>query len=1568
MKLISTLLFLLCLGSINNILVAQSVNINMAKTIAEHHLASISKSTLKSAGSKGKVFRFTSIKSVVENKDTLYYILNDTINKGFVIVSADNRVWPILAYSLEDCITGRKEPEAFTAWMENRKKEIAYIKQNNLLPDSATKASWQNLSLKSSAIETSSVEPLLKTKWNQDCFYNGRCPEDTGGPCSHVLTGCVATSIAQIMKYWNYPTTGTGSHSYLSSGYGILSADFGSTTYQWSQMPDVVASQNDAVAMLMYHCGVALEMKYSSGNSGAYNPVNELIKYFNYSSEAEVVDKRFYSKEDWGNLLKSELDLGRPIYYHGTKNSCDGGHAFVCDGYQNSDYFHFNWGWGGSFDGYFYLESLNPGGESYTFIQDAIIKLFPASLPDGYGGLMLSDKTIGIGNGGGKARVTLNSSSDWTVSSNQSWLTINSTSGIKGSTIIIFNALANPDSGNRKAIVTVSGIGFENKTIEVTQFGKFEVKAGNLKTVLANQLSTITNLTISGTIDARDFRTMRDEMPALSEIDLSKVTITAYSGTEGTIFQNYTYPANAVPDFAFLLPVTNLAKTRLRSIVLPPTLASIENNAFSYCKNLTLESIPSGVTFIGDNVFGECNGSETFVLPPNLNHIGTFAFHNFKGSINVDSKNLNFSSLDGVLFNKDGTLLIQCPISKSGTYAIPSSVTSIGSSAFDCCKNLISISIPSSVNNIENYAFNDCKGLTSIIIPSSVTSIGQRAFGGFNGSISVDVNNQKFSASDGVLFNKAQTELIQCPVSKAGNYTIPSTVTVVKEEAFHSCKNISSISIPASVRSIGSFAFYCVGLSSIYNHCVTPVKIEATTFPFVDVNKASCILHVPFGTKAIYAAANTWKDFENIVEMPGIFLSAKTIGIGIYGGTTQTSISSNVAWTATSDQQWLTVSPINGSAGVNTITLSAATNPTASTRKATITISAEGLVSQTMEITQYGIFETTAGNMGSILGNQISTMTSLTLTGTIDARDFKTMRDEMPELREIDLSRVTIAEYTGSEGTADTSKVYYPANSIPCRAFDKSRDGIGNTVIKSIIMPSSVTAIGNYAFSYCLGITSFSIPTSVTSIGLGAFYRCSGFKNINIPSSVSEIGDLAFYDFNGSINVDANSPNFSAIDGVLYNKNQTELVQCPASKSGNFIVPASVKAIHVQAFTFCDELTSIVLPQGLTTIEEGAFSYCSGLELINIPSSVVAIGQSAFFYCKNLSTFRIPASVNSIGSWAFMGCSSLDAIYAHPVYPVNLSNSPEVFVNFVCTLYVSYGSKVRYQSAPQWKNFTNIVENKLPVANGGPDQVVNEKSLVTLNGSNSFDSEKEELTYKWTAPSGITLSSNSVAKPTFIVPDVKEDTKYIFSLTVNDGWDNSNTDQVVVTVKDTDNAPYVKNPISNIFVDKRAPDQVIDLKTVFADDDLGDVLNYSVTVNTNNQVVSTKIAGSNLIVSFSTQNFGLSEIEITANSNGKAVISRFKVEVKIPTGVDPLGRNQKLTVFPNPTNGKIKVVFGEIPQSGTELTVTNITGKAILKQVVQESEAWIDLSGNAPGIYFIKTDQKNVKAQKLILE
>ncbi len=329
---------------------------------------------------------------------------------GFVLVSGDDCVKPVLAYSVENRFVTENMPENIRTFLDGYEQEIRWWKRHssNDIPTSplqvadgaapsALPGAWRELldgTVPPPQLNTA-VAPLMTTTWDQSPYYNALCPTN-GGEAERAVTGCVATATAQVMKYHNHPTTGYGSHTYTSNRvvngvqytYNNLTANFGATTYQWSQMPNALTSasstaQVNAVATLMYHIGVADEMAYSPVASGANNaysmtmhPTSQaaLMQYFKYRPDMAYVERGFYSDAVYCALLRSELDQQRPILYSGRDPS--GGHSFVLDGYNNNDYFHVNWGWGSSNDGYYAIGALNPGeggtggNATYTFNLD----------------------------------------------------------------------------------------------------------------------------------------------------------------------------------------------------------------------------------------------------------------------------------------------------------------------------------------------------------------------------------------------------------------------------------------------------------------------------------------------------------------------------------------------------------------------------------------------------------------------------------------------------------------------------------------------------------------------------------------------------------------------------------------------------------------------------------------------------------------------------------------------------------------------------------------------------------------------------------------------------------------------------------------------------------------------------------------------------------------------------------------------------------------------------------------------------------------------------------------------
>ncbi len=315
-----------------------------------------------------------------------FYIFNAEPNKGFIIVSAFDEVRPVLGFSDAGNLPGFVDllPPGFAGLMDNFADQIDYAIENEIQADASTTKMWQELC--SSPVKPDAhraVAPLISTLWNQTCYYNELCPADAGAPtgyCGHVPVGCVAVAMGQVIKYWNSPTIGTGSHSYTCSPYGVLSADFENTTYNWSGMPNQLFSSDPDVATLLYHCGVSVNMQYAATSSGSLTSAGKdaLINFFGYSANALYLIKSIYSDATWEGMLRADLDAGRPLIYAGT--GIYGGHAWVCDGYNGTSYFHFNWGWGGYANGYFYLTNLNPAGYDFTSSQVAILGIEPGEI------------------------------------------------------------------------------------------------------------------------------------------------------------------------------------------------------------------------------------------------------------------------------------------------------------------------------------------------------------------------------------------------------------------------------------------------------------------------------------------------------------------------------------------------------------------------------------------------------------------------------------------------------------------------------------------------------------------------------------------------------------------------------------------------------------------------------------------------------------------------------------------------------------------------------------------------------------------------------------------------------------------------------------------------------------------------------------------------------------------------------------------------------------------------------------------------------------------------------------
>ena len=356
----------------------------------------------------------------------------------------------------------------------------------------------------------------------------------------------------------------------------------------------------------------------------------------------------------------------------------------------------------------------------------------------------------------------------------------------------------------------------------------------------------------------------------------------------------------------------------LPMVTLPAGVTSIGDYAFSYCGNLALATLPAGLQVIGRGVFDQCKKLSSVVIPAGVISIGDGAFAGCGSlpTITVAAGNTKYVAVDGVLFYKDKTVLLQYPAGRAATsYVIPAEVTNIVDEAFSLAYNLTAVTLPIGLTFIGNYAFLNCSRLTSITIPAAVKTIGEDAFTFCQEltEIKVEAANTAYTSADGVLFDKTKKTLIKYPGGRsATTYTIPAGVTNIDAEAFENTLQLTSVTIPTSVKKIGEGAFFRSGLTSAvipdgvdtiasrtFGWCeklasvTLPASVKAIRFtafygcknlksltvgaktpPVINENEsvfrevpvANVTLTVPKGSKSAYAAAPVWKEFKQISE------------------------------------------------------------------------------------------------------------------------------------------------------------------------------------------------------------------------------------------------------------------------------------------------------------------------------------------------------------------------------------------------------------------------------------------------------------------------------------------------------------------------------------------------------------------------------------------------------------------------------------------------------------------------------------------------------------------------------
>jgi len=677
----------------------------------------------------------------------------------------------------------------------------------------------------------------------------------------------------------------------------------------------------------------------------------------------------------------------------------------------------------------------------------------------------------------------------------------------------------------------------------------------------------------------------------------------------------------------------------IKSVVISDGVISVGPRAFKSCKGLNDVTIGNGVTSIGDYAFQYCENLMNIKIPDNVTSIGDGAFW---GCTNLKSATIsnNVTSIGYSVFSDCAGLT---------SIKIPESVTSIGSWAFGRCTGLTNITIPNSVASIGYSAFYGCTGLISIIIPNSVTSIGDSAFSGCKSLKNVTIPDSITSIGDSVFWGCNGLEGI----------TIPDSVTIIEDSAFRGCTGLTSITIPVSITRIGEAAFSnCTGITETYYPGTEKqwkkISIGANNAPLTNYVIYEYNVEKPYYGSGTCGKNLSWKLYTD-----------GTLAISGTGAMDNFTSLSNSPWYNLRSK----IKSINipkGVASIGNYAFCDCYNLTSLIIPDSVVAIGDFAFSGCASLTKV-----TVGNGVTSIGKSaFSGCTGLT---DIIIPDSVTTIGDSAFLGCTSLIKATVGNgvtsigksaFSGCTGLTD---IIIPDNVVDIgdSAFS------GCTGLTKVTVGNGVTSIGNFAFSVCEGLTSIAIPDSVISIGGCAFYDCKNLEsitigngvtnigenafegcasltNIAIPNSVTSIGDEAFVRCARlkSITVDDNNKKYSSKDGVLFNKDKTVIIQCPAGNQRTaYMMPDGVIIIGEKAFYECTSLISITIPNSVKRIGSWAFYGCAGLTSITIPGSVTSINFGAFQVCNNLTSITIPKSVTNIEDEAFYACNRLTDVY-----------------------------------------------------------------------------------------------------------------------------------------------------------------------------------------------------------------------------------------------------------------------------------------------------------------------------------
>jgi Flp pilus assembly protein protease CpaA len=1239
------------------------------------------------------------------NGTAAFHVFN--MSEGWVIVAADNCATPILAYSTSGQFDGNNLPPAMQNYLMGFVEQIGHGIDSHLPALDTVAHQWELVQatglLRDDRSPATAVAPLLTTAWGTTYPYNSLCPADPNGYVGHVETGSPALAMGQIMRYWCYPFKGSGSHSYIPQNYPSQpqSVDFGNTIYDWDNMPNSLnssspAAQINAVATLLWHCGVSMNIDYSLMGCGAYpnDIVAAMRDYFNYSSDLHYDSQSDYTDSQWINKLKTDLDNGRPVLYSGLDTDNYYVHAFVCDGYNSSNQLHFNWGWNGTYqDAYFALGTLTPyPGFDFSASNHAIFEIHPnctsgttyqvsaTAYPNNYG-TVSGTGTYSCGN-----LCTL------TATANPGYEFINWT---KDGEVVSTNPTHN--------FAVTEGASF---VANFAQEGIITFADANVKAICVTYWDTDDDGELSYAEAA--VVTFLDEMfrgnGGITSFDELQY-FTGMTSIESVFMDCSSLTSVVIPNSVTDIQFAFSGCSSLTSIEIPNSVNTIGDYAFENCYSLNSVIIGNSVTSIGVYAFYGCQDLTSITIPNSVEHIGDFAFYDCSNLASMTVLAVNPPTLaTEALVGLNTQIPVYVPCESVGVYvneawggfsnfiglcaageitatadpAEGGTVTGAGSYAGGVICTLTATANEgyTFINWMENGQQVSTDPTYSFIVDGDASYVAKFAQGNvitfadahvkalcvahwdtdgdgelsyaeaaavtdISGVFSLDPESSPgdpdVTSFDELQYFTGLTALGAFAFAGCSNLSsiiIPNSVTNLELYVFAGCSSLTTIEIPNSVDFIGGYAFAdCSGLISvIIGNSVTTIG----EFAFGSCSSLTSI-EIPNSVTNIENDA-----FEGCIGLEQIDVES--------GNTVYDSRENCNAIIETTTNKLLT-------GCINTIIPNSVTsieddafggcNLTSITIPSSVTYIGYYAFANCQGLTSMTVLADTPPVLGADAFFHVNTQIPVyvpcwSVEEYVNAAwgDF---------INFIGLCTITFAdanvkaicvENWDTDGDGELSYAEAAAVTNLNRVF---KDNTTITSFDELQYFTGLTSLQVHEFSRCSSLSSIVIPDSVTTIGAWAFNHCTSLTSIVIPNSVTALDGGIVFSGSGLEQIIVESGN------TVYDsrENCNAIIETSTNKlvvgCKNTVIPNSVTSIGTTAFSHCSGLTTIEIPNSVGSIGSSAFS-SSGLTTIEIPNSVGSIGSYAFSDCSNLVSVEIPSSLGDIASYLFENCSSLSSI------------------------------------------------------------------------------------------------------------------------------------------------------------------------------------------------------------------------------------------------------------------------------------------------------------------------------------